>query len=232
MTLPSPLRRAFAAVGVAGSLFALAAAPAAAEINPADCDAALLEANAFHRANEPQRLSFLRLVTRENFDRVKAAAGGQLAAGGATIAASPGFDEFSERRQKEFGTTRFSIDADHARNYLATSLPSRALQPYIACLRARPGFSAWIDPDETTRHSATIRVVFRAQGYEGARRLRITFHGTAPDEPIDEHTSLVDGQERFFIVRRAYDEEFGAELYVDRAFAIHLRIPEAPRIRR
>lgn len=213
------------------SLVALLPLPAAAQtplsVTPIDCDPALMQSYAREQLDNSKRFALLQLVTRDNYERAKAEIAA-VAVGGATVGATGNFDEFSDRRQKEYGSAGFRYSADDARSWLATSTTGARLAPYIACLRARPGFTAWIDPDRSDKQQATVRVVLKPMRYDGNRRLRITWHGIYVDEPVEESTTLVDGEERYFSVRRAFDEPFQADVYLDRAYALELHIPYAP----
>jgi hypothetical protein len=222
----------------AGAAFALAAvlttllwrpalAQAPVSVTPVDCDPALVQSYAREQLADPKRFALLQLVTRDNYERLKTD-NGALAVGGATLGATSGFDDFNDRRQKEFAAAKFRYDVDSSRAWLATSTTAAKLAPYVACLRARPGLTAWIDPERSNQQQATVRVLWRPVKYDGARRLRITWYGNFVDEPIEESTTLVDGEERVFTVRRAFDEPFQADVYLDRAYALVLHIPYAP----
>lgn len=200
-------------------------------VTPIDCDPALLHSYARDTPAEAKRFALLQLVTRDNYERVKPGHAA-LAVGGATLGATSGFDEFNERRQKEFAAAKFRFDADSSRAWLATSASAEQLAPYVACLRARPGLTAWIDPARSGMQQATVRVMWRPVKYDGNRRLRITWYGIYVDEPVEESTTLIDFEERFFTVRRAFDEPFRADVYLDREYALVLQIPYAPRLGR
>lgn len=222
-TLPARYRAAVVLALLPGAL--LAQAPVS--VTPVDCDPALMQSYAREPITDPRRLALLQLVTRNNYERVKADHAA-LPVGGATLGATTTFDDFGSRRQQDLAAAKFPYDADLSRAWLATSTTAEQLAPYIACLRARPGFTAWIDPARSNRQEATIRVMWRPVKYEGNRRLRITWYGIYVDEPVEESTTLIDGQERYFNVRRAFDEPFQADVFLDRAYALVLYIPPAP----
>jgi hypothetical protein len=218
-----PVLGLFAATWIAG-----AAAQAPMRVTAVDCDPALVASYARAPVDDTKRLALLQLVTRDNHERIRGEHA-TLAVGGTTLGATATFDDFDQRRRGETAAAKFTFDADTSRAWLATSANGKVLEPYIACLRARPGFTAWIDPDQSNRQQATVRVSWKPVRYDGARRLRITWYGIFVDEPVEESTTLVDGLERSFSVRRSFDEPFRADVYVDRAFLTVLSIPDPPR---
>lgn len=128
-----------------------------------NCDNTLIQDQEHGASNEVLRLSYLWLITEENFEQTKKDRGGNLFLrySGAALSAFGNYNDFKEARSKEFELFDFKYDAQTARAYARTYLSGNALAAYVECLRThRHGVFVWLR--DVTSTNATLEIHYRA----------------------------------------------------------------------
>lgn len=101
-----------------------------------DCREALIQDRIEYVENTHKKLSYLNIINRESYNKVKNNFGlaGNLLVNGTPISGSASYDEFNEKRRKEFQKHQFKESVSFSIRYSAQVFGDNALEAYKSCL--------------------------------------------------------------------------------------------------
>ncbi len=122
-----------------------------ASASASDCSVLLTPNNVSWESNEQLKLSYLQLITKENFDEAKRSfdSGGSVIIDGVPLNGYGNYADFSQHRQKEFEKYSFNYSQDSSEKYVASTVSDGARNAYIQCKKIEQqgviGLTAYVE---------------------------------------------------------------------------------------
>ncbi|MBB3455225.1 hypothetical protein FHT86_003524 [Rhizobium sp. BK313] len=100
-----------------------------------DCSLLLKPNNVSFQSSESLKLSYLQLITKDNFAESKQAfdSGGSIIVDGLPMSGYANYSDFSQHRQHEFEKYSFNYSRDNSEKYVASTVDDNARAAYIKC---------------------------------------------------------------------------------------------------
>jgi hypothetical protein len=111
-----------------------------------DCAAALVPTITYGALTEHQRLGILTIIEREQYLKMKqsGATGLSLPVDGVPISATNSYEDFQERRDREFRRLDYNYSRDVSVSYFSSSLGQESRAAYEACLQRQSGLYQYV----------------------------------------------------------------------------------------
>ncbi|HXQ37903.1 MAG TPA: LamG domain-containing protein, partial [Anaerolineales bacterium] len=183
--------------------------------DPCACNAFLLPSREVIRTNTVARLSYLRLINRENFEQIKrdAEGGGNVIVKGVPLGGYADYDSFEEARSKEYNEAQFHISENTASESLKTFIQPEAIQAALKCKTECPAFSRpGISCRVANSDEENVTVVFTWRSTPGTKGkvsgLQYSGASIAPGSRLGEETTFMPFESRSIQFIRERDKRF------------------------
>lgn len=140
-----------------------------------DCSKALIQDKIDYNADIHTRLSVLNIIDRSTYDKAKRERGAaaNIIVEGVPLSGTANYDDFSERRTREFSEYRFNEQVDNSIRYSSQVLGPNALSAYRECLRSRATEGLVILPEEFSDDLIILEMKFLPKGSSEPQAVRV-----------------------------------------------------------
>lgn len=142
----------------------------------ADCDSVLVPTKEQAASDFHAVMSYLDIVSREDFDRRKSGGGGKVGIPlvDGLIDASASYDEFDENRRSLFQKQTFSSQEKESRTFLKTFLPDRVVDAWVDCITDKKKLAVY--PRNITDSGFTLRIEWKPSSDNPLATAKIEVH--------------------------------------------------------
>jgi hypothetical protein len=111
-----------------------------------DCAAALVPTVTYGALTANQRLGILKLIDEQQYTQIKNAgsAGLALPVDGVPVNATLGWQDFQDKREREFSRLDYNYSREISVSYFSSGLGPDSVKAYDACLRSTPGLYCYV----------------------------------------------------------------------------------------
>jgi hypothetical protein len=146
----------------AAIFFVLISLPVGASANSGKCDSILIQQTSSVSLSQNSKLSYLKIVTRENYEEAKRGAQGQAYAN----LFSGSYDEFIVKRQRFFTSTSYQRSLSLAREEFKSFLNEGQISGWVACMQSNNEMYSHFKDVDT--ENATLVIGWEAPASLGA----------------------------------------------------------------